>query len=207
MRRGDVGYVHQFQVDVRLVLPGVDDDGSELGMLPYEGILVHEIPACRIDECRSQPHFGEEFVIGDVACIVVGREVERDDVAAFQQGIEVAEIAGTFLFGPGRVVAKYLESEVLCGALDHLAGASDSDYPEGRSQQWQAPPCRRSVKGGKYIVHYSAAVAPCCIGHYYSVVFAERRVYVAGAYSRGCNYLNGGAQQQFGVAFRSGAAD
>ena len=63
MRSGNGSLVHQFKIDVRLVVPRVNDYRSQLGDGLKQGILADHLAPCRIDEESARLHLGKEIPV------------------------------------------------------------------------------------------------------------------------------------------------
>ena len=78
MRSGDIRHLEQFPVDVRLVVPRIDDNGPEFWDGIHEGVLVYDLPSCSIYEKSPRAHHRKESCIGHPARGIVQRSMYCD---------------------------------------------------------------------------------------------------------------------------------
>ena len=60
VRSCDGGLFHKFKIDIRLIVPGVYDDGTEFGYSLEQGLFVHQFAAGGVDEEGAEAHLFEE---------------------------------------------------------------------------------------------------------------------------------------------------
>ena len=205
--RRDVALDEEALVHVRLVAPGVDDEGAQLRAGPQERGLIDNLAARRVDEDGARLDLREEVVVAHAARGVVQGDMERDDLGLREELVQRVEVLGAFLLGPGRVAAQDLEAQLPAGALDFLAHVPDAHDPELRVLQRDLLPRRHPVQGGEHVVHHAAGVASGRIVHLDPVLRAPGQVDMVRADGGGRDHLHRRPLQQLRVAARPGPGD
>ena len=209
VRGGDIHHLHQFQVDVRLVVPGVDGYGTEPRDGPFEGGFVHQLSAGRVDEDGVVLHLGEETLVHHIAGALVERGVQGDDVRLLEQLVEGTEFAVLVALGrfARRVAKQYLEAQVTGQALHLLPHIADPDDAEAFAFDFDGFAGGHSVKGGEYILHHAAGVAAGSAVYLDAVRGAPVQVDVVGADGRRGDDLDRRSGEHRFVATGAGADD
>ena len=91
MRSCDGGLFHKFKIDIRLIVPGVDDDRAKLRNRLQQRILADDLSPCGIYEEGPRPHLCKEIPVRHSAGGFVERDVKRDNVGLGEKRIQVAE--------------------------------------------------------------------------------------------------------------------
>ena len=128
----------------RLGLEDVDSRVAELALFERlcDRVLIHHAAACGVDEDRAVLHFGDRLLVDQVQGAFVQRTMYGDNVAFFEQGVEVDE------GGVDLAVAANLQGLHVEGEGDALDGFSDRAVADD-AERLARELTQREHKGGE----------------------------------------------------------
>ena len=126
----DIHHVDEFFIYIRLVVPCVYYDRTELRQGHLQGSLVDYFTSGRIYEYGSRLHKGEEILSGHASCRFIKRHMKGNHIGIGQKIIQRTEFIRAFRKSPRRITFQDLETQMGCQGLNLPADVSYADYTE-----------------------------------------------------------------------------
>ena len=204
--RGYPCLVHEPEVYVRFVLPGVDNGISYLIIYKgiEQGVVVNHRAAARVDYHRPPAEAVEEAVAGQVVCgvgaVLCQRHVERYHVALPFNLVHRYELPLVAALLSRRVAHEHAHSVFFRYLLHLRAYVTAANYAYGRAFKGHALLSFQQQKHRAHVLRHRGGVAPRTAHPLYAGAPHVAGVYVVEAYRGGRHELYAAALEQCFVA-------
>ena len=200
MRRRNVHGIHEIHIHIRLVVPCVDHDGTELRHRDLECGFIHHFSPGRIYEDRARLHQGEESLVSHIPRSLVQRHMHGHHLRVLKQVFQRAEALRSLSLGTRRIISEHIETQVSGHLLNLLSHISDADDSDRTAVDLDSLARSHAIKGREHILHDTPDVASGRILHLDSMTVAVTEVHMVCSYRRSGDQLHRRTFQKVGIA-------